>query len=115
MNKGFTVLTPETHETSYDFVIELEGKYSRVQVKTDVVHKNLVRFRNKHGSSNSFYEVNDYDILAGVWIEKKKIYLFESKLVNNRKHGETISVETVNGEPLKSFERYVPYFVGDII
>lgn len=115
MARGFTVLTPETHETSYDFVIELDGDYKRVQVKTDVVHKNLVRFRNKHGSSNSFYEVTDYDILAGVWIEKKRIYLFDSKLVNNREHGETITVSTTDETPLMNFKRYEPYFVGDIV
>jgi hypothetical protein len=114
MSHGLSVLTPETHEKPYDFVIEHNGEYSKVQVKSEVIFGNLVRFRNKHGAANAKYSVKDYDILAGVWVERKKIYLFYSKDINEKEYGESLTVETVDGTPLRIFNRPIPYRVAQL-
>lgn len=114
LNQGYEVLSPSTHEKPYDFVVEKNSKFQRVQVKTEVCFGNLVRFRNKHGANNASYKVSDYDILAGVWIDRKQIYLFKSSDINETKYGESLTVATIDGSELRKFDRPTPYEMGII-
>lgn len=117
---GYLILSPDSHETNYDFIISLDenSEKIKVQVKSvlEVKSFNLARIRNKHGSSNKPYAIKDYDILAGVWIERNKIYLFKSEDINSRKFGETLSLCRLDGTPMinRKRQRAVPYFEGDI-
>lgn len=111
--EGYSILLPDSNETSYDFVAEKDGVYTRIQVKTDVSFGDLVRFRNKHGQ-NRAYSINDYDVLCGVWIERNQIYLFHSIDVNDHGFGETITVATHSGRPLSNHKRLAPYYSGNI-
>lgn len=111
---GYYILSPDTHERSYDFLIEKDGVFEKIQVKAVLeTDFNLARIRNKHGAKNKLYEVDDYDILAGVWIRHNKIYLFRSEEVNNI-FKETITVSKLDGTALKDFKRPVPYYEGSI-
>jgi hypothetical protein len=115
--QGFSIITPDCHETNYDFIaLSKEGLLNRVQVKAvnNLVKFNLARIRNKHGANNKLYKREDYDILAGVWVERNKIYLFKSEDVNETSFGETISVAKLDNTPLIKFKRPIPYFTGDI-
>lgn len=111
---GYTLLLPDSHETSYDFIACIDDISVRVQVKSDVVFADLVRFRNKHGCNNASYKIDDYDILAGVWVEKSRIYLFNSKDINEQGFGESLTVDTISGRSLSNHRRLVPYFSGQI-
>lgn len=113
---GYAILSPDCHESHYDFIIDVGDFTSRVQVKSVLILEsfNLARIRNKHGASNKLYLKDDYDILAGVWVEKNKIYLFKSEDVNELGYGETISIARLNGTELKNFNRPLPYYQGDI-
>ena len=112
--KDFLIITPDTHETHYDFIIENEEDTARVQVKAAVAFEDLIRFRNKHGSNNAFYEISDYDILAGVWVEESRIYLFYSKDINGKEFGESITVGSKTGRILDNHKRPKPYYEGII-
>lgn len=111
--QGFTVLTAETHETHYDFVIEKDNVFQKVQVKTCVYafrdtdrSPTLIRIRNKRGQ-NSPYEKGDYDILVGVWREGGKMFFFTQDEAM-KVPSETISVAREDGTPIrhkKSSER----------
>lgn len=109
--QGHLIFTPDCHESHFDFIADDK----RIQVKSIVEYPkfNLARIRNKHGSTNQLYSVEDYDILAGVWVAKNKIYLFYSNDVNGC-HKETITVGRLDGTELREFNRPIPYYVGDI-
>lgn len=113
---GYLIITPDTHETSYDFIaVDQNGNSDRVQVKAvNELKSGLARIRNKHGSTNRLYLKNSYDILAGVWVERSKIYLFNSEDVNENEFGEAITVERLDGRKLDSKRRPEPYFQGNI-
>lgn len=112
--KGFTIYDCDTHEKPFDFLIELDGETKKVQVKAGLHARGLLRFRNKHGANNGSYSVEDYDILAGIWVEKSKIYLFESKVINGPDRKETITVERLDGRELSRHSRILPYYTGSI-
>ncbi len=113
--QGFKILLPDTHETSYDFIILTEeGEQARVQVKAAVFINDLVRLRNKHGANNVSYKVSDYDILCGVWVEKSRVYLFYSKDINENGFGEALTVDTLDGRSLSKHRRLEPYFKGNV-
>lgn len=114
LQKEYTVLKPETHETNYDFAILKDGEYKRVQVKTNVNYSGLIRFRNKHGANNSSYKIGDYDLLCGVDIDNLVIYLFLSEEINKEGSGETISVARLDGKPLSKHKRFYPYIIENI-
>lgn len=107
---GWVILIPDSHETSYDFVIEKNGEFRRVQVKTASVYGDLIRVRNKHGQ-NRTYDQNAYDILVGVWVERKRLYLFHSEDVNSGQHSESISVGRVDGKTMHNRPRPKPYTI----
>ena len=116
---GYNVLEINTHETHWDFVIEKEGDYSRVQVKTCVKVKfeegkgnTLIRIRNKRGQ-NVRYNPEDYDILVGVWVEGGKMYFFNSEDVNKEDQKETITVERLDGKPLTRTKAPLPFKVEE--
>lgn len=116
--KGFGIISSDTHEKPYDFIIDAPLGFLKVQVKAAILVKqgnfDLIRFRNKHGSENKFYKREDYDILAGVWVEKNKIALYTSDDVNSGEYGETISLCKTDGSPLGKRHRPTPYYFGDI-
>lgn len=116
MQKGYSILNPEGHETSFDFVAysKNKNKFIRVQVKSDRGNQDLVRFSNKRGGSNSKYLSTDYDILIGVWVEKLRVYLFHSYEVNNSKYGTELTVERKDGKPLLKRDRAIPFEVSDL-
>lgn len=114
--QGYLILTPDCHETNYDFVILKEGEHKTVQVKSVLEIEsgfNLARIRNKHGQNRS-YKREDYDILAGVWIAKNKIYLFRSEDINSAGFGETITIARLDGTKLFKRNRPIPYYEGEI-
>lgn len=112
---GYAILSPDCHESHYDFIIDVGDFTSRVQVKSVLSTSfNLARIRNKHGATNKLYLKDDYDILAGVWVEKNKIYLFNSKDINETNYGECITVERLDGTTLTKGNRPRPYYQGDI-
>lgn len=114
--QGYLIISPDSHETPYDFIVTNEDLTYKVQVKSAItgVNDDYVRFRNKHGGNNQSYTVSDYDILAGVWVERSQIYLFRSEEVNSGRFGETITVASQSGRTLNSHERFEPYFTGRI-
>lgn len=95
--QGYTILTADTHEKSYDFIIEKENVFQKVQVKAGIPSKTTkgpyeyLRFRNKHGSNNAKYTAEDYDILAGVDITNSTIYLYNHKYLIDEGFSETIT------------------------
>lgn len=113
--KGYLIVTPDCHETNYDFLINKEKEQFKVQVKSiNTVNNYLARIRNKHGADNKAYKKSDYDILAGIWVERNKIYLFNSDEINETSFGETITVERLDGRKLDNHKRPSPYYEGDI-
>lgn len=113
---GYTVYSPDSHDNAFDFIASKDGLYRRVQVKSviEIPKFNLARVRNKHGSTNKLYKVEDYDILAGVWVERNKIYLYGSRDINEAGFGEALTVGKLDGSPLANFKRPVPYYEGDV-
>ena len=114
INEGYTILTADTHETHWDLVITRGSEFIRVQVKSCVESKfekgkgnTLVRIRNKRGQNNSYLE-EDYDLLIGVWKEGGKAFLFDSRNVNSKDMGETITVARLDGKPLTRTKAPVP-------
>lgn len=73
-----------------------------------------MRFRNKRGAKNTSYKMGDYDILAGVWVEASRIYLFRLPDLIKSGMGEAITVATYSGRPLSAHARNYPYFSGTI-
>lgn len=112
----YTIISPDCHESHYDFIAIKDNINFRVQVKSiiELPSFNLARIRNKHGAFNKSYKASDYDILAGVWVERNKIYLFKSEEVNENGFGETISVDKLNGKELSKRNRPVAYYEGDV-
>lgn len=109
--QGHLIFSPDCHESHFDFI----AGDKRVQVKSIIEYPafNIARIRNKHGSTNRLYSVEDYDILAGVWVNRNKIYLFNSKDVNGICK-ETITIARLDGTELRDFNRPVPFYAGDI-
>lgn len=111
-SEGYIVLSPDTHETHYDFVIEKDSVFKRVQCKTCAIVKygyvkqdgtggsNLVRVRNKRGCKGTTYNEGDYDILVGVWLENKTLFIFDGKDVLGIKKGESITCAREDGTEL---------------
>lgn len=114
--EGYLIITPDCHETNYDFLAIRNEEKVRVQVKSviEIVPFNIARIRNKHGANNTSYKVDDYDVLAGVWVERNKIYLFESDMINETVYGESITVAKLDGSKLSLRDRPIPYYEGDI-
>lgn len=114
--QGYLIQSPDCHETNYDFVAIQDGISLRVQVKAVIEIQgkfNIARIRNKH-AKNKLYLQQDYDVLAGVWVERNRIYLFKSEEVNENSFGESITVSKLDERLLSSRKRPVPYFEGDI-
>ncbi len=108
--QGYQILVPDTHETAYDFI----AGTTRVQVKAEVSYGDLIRFRNKHGANNAAYKPDDYDVLAGVWVARSRIYLFHSHEINGQGFGESLTVDTHSGRSLSNHRRLVPFYSGPI-
>ena len=118
LKNDYTVLVPTTHEKPYDFVVEKDGCYERVQVKANVLFGDLVRFRNKHGANNASYSIDDYDILVGVWEDGNSLWFFRSQDINGTGKSESITVATVSGRPLREYKGYSrpkPFRVESIV
>lgn len=113
---GYLILSPDSHETNYDFIISRTNDLLKVQVKSVIELKafSLARIRNKHGATNKPYAIKDYDILAGVWVERNKIYLFRSADINENQYGEALTISKLNNTSLSNHKRPLPYFEGDI-
>lgn len=113
---GDTVLIPEGHNNPFDFVVYDGTTFHRVQVKSTINVKadgyEIIRIRNKHGSTNKPYGKNDYDILAGVDVDNQNIYLFYSYDINDGSCGEALSVARTDGKPLNNRFRPEPFYEG---
>ncbi len=114
--QGYLIISPDSHETSFDFLIHKGNEVFKVQVKAvlELEDFKLARIRNKHGANNKSYKQSDYDILAGVWIDKNLIYLFKTEDVNEIGFGETISVSKLDGSKLNNRKRPVSYYEGSV-
>lgn len=112
--QGYSILVPDTHETPFDFLAMSGSEVVKVQVKATTTVGDLIRIRNKHGGNNAAYEPTDYDILAGVWVDRSRIYLFRSDVINSGEYGEALTVDTVISRDLSNHKRPKPYYEGSI-
>lgn len=115
--QGYEILSPTTHETSYDFLAVAGSEFIKVQVKAVLVgtgrSDSYLRLRNKHGQ-NRLYKIEDYDLLAGVHVESNRIWIFKSIEINEKGHGETITLETLEGRPVRRRKGFNPIYTGSI-
>lgn len=116
LRRGYVILNPEGHETHFDFVAydTKRNKAIRVQVKSDRGNEELVRFSNKRGCKNTRYQASDYDILVGVWVEKLRLYIFNSNEINSLDTGSELTVARKDGKPLLNRKRISPNEVVDL-
>ena len=63
----YNILQPLNPKSVYDFVVERDGKFKKVQVKTTSVDTNKISFHKGNGNKYSdwnHYEVGDFDYLC---------------------------------------------------
>lgn len=79
LSLGYTVLQPVNKDGIYDFVIEKDNVFSKVQVKTlrDMEDKYAISFKstshNRTGNTMKNYSSTDIDLFVGVDIYNNKV------------------------------------------
>lgn len=86
---GYAVLMPLVDANKYDFVIELDGKFSRIQVKTTSYQRNTntyeVILESRGGPGGKFHtpiSQNDYDILFILTEDKRRWLIPMNKITS---------------------------------
>lgn len=92
LKAGYTILEPLSENSRYDLVIDLKGKFIRIQVKT-IYYKNDKKVyemacysetrRNKRHIRNQ-YTKDEVDFIIGYNHDNDQIYVFPIKDINNR-------------------------------
>lgn len=86
LKNGYQVLFPYGEDTRYDFVIEREGVFKRVQVKY-VTPKNGtldVSCRSSNNWSTRAYTTDEIDILAVYDSISEAVYFIDAKIMGKR-------------------------------
>ena len=92
LKEGFTILEPISENSRYDLVIDLNGKFLRIQIKT-IYYKNdkkvyemacysTTRRNKKH--IKAIYTEEEVDYIIGYNPEKDEMYTFPIRDINGR-------------------------------
>jgi hypothetical protein len=83
VRKGWSIFLPYGEDSAIDLLIEKDGKYERIQIKTTKPLNNVIHCRTK--SSNNWqvkkYNKNDIDYFGIYDYENKKGYLLSIEKV----------------------------------
>lgn len=80
LRRGFKVLQPCGFNHRYDLVLDLDGEFVRVQIKTGRLRRGRVVFKtssvtsNTHGSASRCYDAADIDVFLVYCEETDGIY-----------------------------------------
>ena len=113
VRKGWSIFLPYGEDSSIDLLIEKEGKYSRVQIKTTKPIADVIHCRTK--SSNNWqvkkYTKNDIDLFGIYDYENKKGYLIPIEKVEGMTDVSLRLGKTKNNQQMgiRSAEEYL-YF-----
>lgn len=96
---GYNILIPFGDNTKYDFVVEKENKFTKIQCKTSRLSRNKksinfntsVAATNCSGSRIKHYSENDVDYFATVW--NNVVYVIPAKLVLTHRRTFTLVFE----------------------
>lgn len=93
--RGYVVLTPCGDYSKYDLVVERNGKFERIQVKSVTprngvieVHTKSMGFDNSQDTNNRSrqikYQTGDFEWLAVYDLTNHNVYFLPSSMVTNR-------------------------------
>jgi len=76
INLGYNVLQPVHKDGVYDFVIEKDGDFQKVQAKVVNIKKDIYIIKNQKVSNGktSYYEEGEFDLLVGVNIDTCEVF-----------------------------------------
>lgn len=107
LRQGWHVAFPYGENMKYDLIVEKEGIFKRVQVKS-VYPRNGVLHVNCRSSNNwsvTSYTSNDIDLLAAVDLQSNKVYFIPSNKINK-------ALFDLRLEPAKNGQKKNINFVG---
>ena len=110
MTRGWHISLPYGENLKYDLIAEKDGIFKRIQVKA-VIPKNGVLHINCRSSNNwsvVHYSPKDFEILAAVDLQSKKVYFIPS----DRMHKNLVSLRLV---PSKNFQNKNINFADEFI
>lgn len=107
--RGYNVLVPCGDYSQYDLVVERNGKFERVQVKSVTpkdgklcVHTKSMTFDKEQSTNNRSkqvkYSAGDFDWLAAYDLENDEVYFIPANLVVNRTSFALRLSDTKNGQ-----------------
>ena len=90
--KSYTILSPETEHSRFDFVIYKNLTFYKIQVKYRELNSNSgtitvtlkTSWSDKNGSHAKYYEENDFDILCIYCPNTDKCYYLDNNVIKNK-------------------------------
>lgn len=112
---GYNILIPFGGSSRYDFVIEKDGVFKRIQVKKATVTENILIFSTSStlvGTTKVIsrgYTDKDIDMFAAVDIDKSLVYLMSVNEVSKSK--QTLRLRTPKNNQVKGIKLAETYLM----